>query len=70
MTSRARIGSGELRMRLRAERELASRYGVAYGTIRQAVKELRARGLVVSIQGRGTFIAASGTVWRQGDVPR
>lgn len=57
----ARIGSGELtaKTRLRAERELADHYGVAYGTIRRAMKELRARGLVTSVQGRGTFVAAS-----------
>jgi GntR family transcriptional regulator len=56
----ARIGSGELtaETRLRAERELAGHYGVAYGTIRRAMKELRARGLVVSVHGRGTFVAA------------
>ena len=67
----ARIGSGELtpRTRLRAERELADYYRLAYGTIRRAMKELRARGLVVSVQGRGTFAAASGTARRQGDVP-
>ena len=54
----ARIESGELRLktRLRAERELADHYGVAYGTIRRAMKELRARGLVVSVHGRGTFV--------------
>lgn len=58
----ARIGSGELTpaTRLRPERELAEHYGLAYGTIRRAMKELRARGMVVSVQGRGTFVAASG----------
>ena len=55
----ARIASGELQpgARLLAERELARRYGVAYGTIRRAMKELRARGLISSVQGRGTFVA-------------
>ena len=55
----ARIASGELRpgARLLAERDLARRYGVAYGTIRRAMKELRARGLISSVQGRGTFVA-------------
>ncbi len=55
----ARIASGELQpgARLLAERELAHRYGVAYGTIRRAMKELRARGLISSVQGRGTFVA-------------
>ena len=55
----ARIAAGELQpgARLLAERELAHRYGVAYGTIRRAMKELRARGLISSVQGRGTFVA-------------
>ena len=55
----ARIASGELRpgARLLAERDLARLYGVAYGTIRRAMKELRARGLIRSVQGRGTFVA-------------
>jgi DNA-binding GntR family transcriptional regulator len=58
----ARIGSGELtaKTRLRAERELTGHYGVAYGTIRRAMKELRARGLVLSVPGRGTFVTAKG----------
>jgi GntR family transcriptional regulator len=55
----ARTASGELPpgARLLAERELARHYGVAYGTIRRAMKELRARGLIRSVQGRGTFVA-------------
>jgi DNA-binding GntR family transcriptional regulator len=55
----ARIASGELTpgTRLRAERELAEHYGVAYGTVRRAMKVLRERGLVKSIHGRGTFVA-------------
>jgi GntR family transcriptional regulator len=55
----ARIASGELRSgtRLRAERELAAYYEVSYGTIRHATKVLRERGLIVTIHGRGTFVA-------------
>ena len=55
----ARIAAGELQpgARLLAERELARHYGVAYGTIRRAMKELRARDLISSVQGRGTFVA-------------
>jgi GntR family transcriptional regulator len=53
-----RIASGELKpgTRLRAERELATYYGVSYGTMRQAMKVLRERGLIDTIHGRGTFI--------------
>ena len=55
----ARITSGELTpgTRLRAERDLATHYGVAYGTIRRAMQVLRERGLIESIHGRGTFVA-------------
>jgi DNA-binding GntR family transcriptional regulator len=55
----ARIASGELTAgtRLRAERDLAEYYGVAYGTIRRAMQVLRERGLIKSIHGRGTFVA-------------
>jgi DNA-binding GntR family transcriptional regulator len=58
----ARIASGELApgTRLRAERELAEYYGVAYGTIRRAMQVLRERGLITTIHGRGTFVASPG----------
>jgi DNA-binding GntR family transcriptional regulator len=54
-----RIASGELApgARLRSERELAEHYEVSYGSIRRAMEVLRERGLVVSVHGRGTFIA-------------
>lgn len=56
----ARIASGELAAgaRLRAERELAGHYGVAYGTIRRAMQVLRDRGLIETVHGRGTFVKA------------
>lgn len=55
-----RIASGELApgARLRSERDLAEFYGRSYGTIRRAMEQLRERGLIVTIHGRGTFIAA------------
>jgi GntR family transcriptional regulator len=54
-----RIASGELApgTRLLAERELATHYGVAYGTIRRAMQVLREKGMIVTIHGRGTFVA-------------
>jgi DNA-binding GntR family transcriptional regulator len=52
----ARIGRGELKGRMPAERDLAAEYGVAYGTIRRAMEVLRERGLVESVHGRGTFV--------------
>jgi GntR family transcriptional regulator len=55
----ARIASGELKqgVRLRAERDLAEHYQVSYGTIRRAMTVLREQGLIVTIHGRGTFVA-------------
>ncbi len=55
----SRIKSGELRpgARLLAERELATYYGVAYLTVRRAMKVLRERGLINTMHGRGTFVA-------------
>ncbi|MGD6743597.1 winged helix-turn-helix domain-containing protein [Streptomyces sp. BH106] len=53
------IADGTLRpgSRLPAERDLAEQYGVAYLSIRRAVKELRERGLVVTLPSKGTFVA-------------
>lgn len=55
----ARIAAGRLApgARLPAEPDLAAEYGVAYHTIRGAVRVLRERGLVVTMHGRGNFIA-------------
>jgi DNA-binding GntR family transcriptional regulator len=49
--------------RLPSERELIERWGVSSRTIRVAVDQLRAEGLVVSYQGRGVFV-------REQTVPR
>ena len=56
----ARIQAGEIRpgARLPGERDLAAEYGVALGTARRAVEELRRRGLVVTLPAKGTYIAA------------
>lgn len=57
----ARIGAGELPLntRLPAERDLADEYGVSLGTARRATKELRQRGLVVTVPVKGTFVTDS-----------
>lgn len=54
----ARIACGDLPggSRLPGERELAEDYGVALGTARRAVKELRERGLVVTLAAKGTYV--------------
>ena len=54
----ARIENGELRpgARLPGERDLAAEYRVAIGTARRAVRELKHRGLVVTLPAKGTFV--------------
>ncbi|MBV9025295.1 MAG: winged helix-turn-helix transcriptional regulator [Streptomycetaceae bacterium] len=55
----ADIASGRLPKgaRLPNERDLGKEYGgVAPGTARRAVRELRERGLVVTLPNRGTFV--------------
>jgi DNA-binding GntR family transcriptional regulator len=54
----ARIRTGELSpgARLPGERDLAEEYGVALGTIRRAVQELRDRDLVITLPAKGTYI--------------
>jgi len=58
----ARIAGGELPAgsRLPGERDLAAEYGVALGTARRAVSELRDRGLAVTLPAKGTFVRSAG----------
>jgi GntR family transcriptional regulator len=58
----ARIAQGELLpgTRLQGERDLAAEYGVALGTVRRAVKDLRERDLVRTLPAKGTFIKPAG----------
>lgn len=42
--------------RLPAERDLAEQYGVAVNTVRRAIRELRDRGLVITVPIKGTFV--------------
>lgn len=44
--------------KLGSENELAKRFGVSRSTIRQALSELQAQGLVESRQGAGTYVCA------------
>lgn len=43
---------------LPSETTLQQEYGIARGTIRRAIELLRDQGLVVTVQGRGTFVKA------------
>lgn len=50
-------GAGEM---LPNEFSLAARFDVSIGTIRRAVSELETIGVLVRLQGRGTFVAGAG----------
>lgn len=47
--------------RLPTEAELASQYGVSRVTVRRAIAVLRKRGKVVTVHGRGTYVAMLGS---------
>ena len=55
---RADIASGALGRgaKLPSEAEMADQYGVSRDTIRRATSELAGEGLLVILQGRGTFV--------------
>ncbi|MBQ1164450.1 winged helix-turn-helix transcriptional regulator, partial [Streptomyces sp. A73] len=55
-----RVDAGQLQpgARLPAERDLAEEYGIAYGSARRVVQELRDRGLAITLPGKGTYIQA------------
>ena len=40
-----------------SEREIAQKYKISRGTIRQALKSLEAKGYLVRKQGKGTFVS-------------
>jgi GntR family transcriptional regulator len=54
-----RIASGEFTIKLPGERAFQDEYGVAYQTVRRGMKYLRQRGVVITRQGRGTFVASA-----------
>jgi GntR family transcriptional regulator len=56
-----RIKAGEITHKLPAERQLAEEYGVAYQTVRHSMAILRDRGLIITRQGRGTFVNPGGS---------
>ena len=54
----ARIEAGELEVDkpIPSEESMRQAYGVARGTVRRAVEELRERGLVYTVPQRGTYV--------------
>lgn len=53
-----RLASGEITDRFPTDKELVERYDVSRHTVREAVRRLRARGLVERHRGRGSFVRA------------
>jgi DNA-binding GntR family transcriptional regulator len=54
-----RIATDVYTIKLPGERDLAEEFGVSYITARHAIAILRERGLIISIHGRGTFVASA-----------
>ncbi len=59
ITREIRSGTVHAGDRLPAERDLADRFGVSRVTVRRAIAELAASGLVESRPGRGTFVVGT-----------
>ncbi len=51
-----RIAAGDIVDRFPTDKELTEHYGVSRHTVREAVRRLRARGLVERQRGRGSFL--------------
>ncbi len=54
-----RIAQGEFTFRLPSERAFQDEYGVAYQTVRRGMLYLREHGVVITRQGRGTFVKSA-----------
>lgn len=59
-----KIASGDLvpDRPIPSENHLADEYGVARLTARRAAQELRERGLIVTVRGKGSFVVEQPTV--------
>lgn len=51
-----RLADGDIAERFPTDKELTEHYGVSRHTVREAVRRLRARGLVERHRGRGSFV--------------
>jgi GntR family phosphonate transport system transcriptional regulator len=64
------VGKYDNAERLPAESEIAARYGVNRHTVRRAMSELAARGLVRTERGSGTFVKTDKLDYRIGERTR
>jgi GntR family transcriptional regulator len=55
-----RINEGEITMKHPSKRSFAEEYGVVCTAVRHAMAVLRERGIIVTVHGRGTFVAREG----------
>gem|GEM_PF-536253 len=62
LTAGIRRGDWEATGRLPSERDLSQQFGVSRSTVRQALEQLSASGLLKKVQGRGTFVASRGAI--------
>ncbi|HEY8416054.1 MAG TPA: GntR family transcriptional regulator [Thermaerobacter sp.] len=60
MLEEIRTGRWPHRYKLPAEEELAPAIGVSRGTLRRAIRELVAEGVLEQIHGKGTFVTGQG----------
>lgn len=56
------LGVWPAHYKLKAEPELATDFGVSRGTLRRALRTLIAEGLLVQVQGKGTYVPSSTTI--------
>ena len=53
---RDKIKSGEIDYKLPSLNRLSQEYGISKNTVAHALRTLEAEGLIVTAQGRGTFV--------------
>ena len=61
---RERIASGDIGPRVPSIKELGDETGLSAATVKRALGLLRDDGVIVTVPGRGTFVAGSGAVGR------
>lgn len=63
-----RLSSGDIDQRFPTDRELVAHYGVSRHTVREAVRRLKARGIIERERGRGSIVRRPEFVQRLGTL--